>query len=140
MKWGPILLIDDDADDIDIMEQAIVEIGFENKLIWLKNTQQAWDYLQTTQEQPFIIFCDINLPKQNGIEFKKDIDSDPHLRRKSIPFVFYSTSISRDLINRAYLELTVQGFFQKPDNYTRVKQALKTILDYWMLSKHPNTF
>lgn len=139
MKWGPILIIDDDADDMEIIEQAIRELGYENKMVWLKDSVAAWDYLAATPEQPFIIFCDMNLPKQSGIEFKKQIDSDERLRKKSIPFLFYSTSVTKEIINEAYMELTVQGFFQKEDNYAGVKRSLKTILDYWKLSKHPNT-
>lgn len=139
MKWGPILLIDDDADDVDIIEQAINDIGYDNKLVWLKDCGEAWDYLQSTPEQPFIILCDMNLPKQSGLEFKKELDADPKLRRKSIPFVFYSTSVDRATVNRAYLEITVQGFFMKEDSYSSVKRSIKTILDYWVLSKHPNT-
>jgi response regulator RpfG family c-di-GMP phosphodiesterase len=81
----------------------------------------------------------VNLPKQNGIEFKRQIDEDPQLRAKSIPFVFLSTSIDRKAVNVAYKELTVQGFFQKPNSFNELTAVIKLLMDYWKLCRHPNS-
>jgi len=140
MKSGPIILIEDDIDDQKIMEEALGEMNVDNRLIWFPNCKAAMHYLQTTEDQPFIIFCDVNLPVQTGIEFKKEIDEDPVLRRKSIPFVFYSTSVDQWVINEAYTNLTIQGFFKKHHNFEEIKNIIRLILDYWKACKHPNTF
>ena len=137
-KSGPIIVIEDDADDQSIFEAVLHEIGVANKLIWFTECDQAFDYLKATTDQPFIIFSDVNLPKQNGIEFKREIDNDAQLRKKSIPFVFYSTSIDQKAINEAYTKMTVQGFFQKGHNYEEIKTIIKVIIDYWEVCKHPN--
>ena len=138
-KSGPIIVVEDDNDDKGILKDILKELNIDNKLVWFTKADEAFNYLQTTPEQPFIIFSDVNLPGQNGIEFKRRIDSDEKLRRKSIPFVFYSTSVEQRAVNEAYTKMTVQGFFKKSDSYGEIRNNIKLILDYWMICKHPNT-
>jgi CheY-like chemotaxis protein len=138
-KSGPIILVDDDHDDVDIMIEVLKELEVTNKLINFTSGPEAFTYLKASEEQPFIIFCDVNLPGETGIEFKYRIDHDPQLRQKSIPFVFYSTSANQLAVNEAYTKMTVQGFFKKGNNYTEIKKIVSLVLDYWTLCKHPNT-
>jgi len=137
---GPIIIIEDDPDDKEIFEEVLKELGILNKLVWLINAPDAFTYLKTTEEQPFLIICDINLPVQNGIEFKRQVDNDPQLRKKSIPFIFFTTAVQQSAVNEAYIHLTVQGFFQKSSNYENSRKAIKIIFDYWNLCRHPNSF
>ena len=138
MKSGPIIIIDDDADDRGIFESALEELTINNKRLWFTNCKDAFDHLRKTDEQPFIIFCDVNIPELAGIEFKRQIDKDPSLRRKSIPFIFYSTSVDQATVNEAYTQMTVQGFFQKKGRYDEIKKDIKLILEYWQECRHPN--
>ena len=139
MKSGPIIVIEDDEDDKDIFEEILKDLAVKNKLTWFRAGKDCFAYLKSTTEQPFIIFCDVNLPLQTGIEFKRQIDADPQLRKKSIPFVFYSTSVNQHIVNEAYTEMTVQGFFQKKSNSAEIKSNIRLILDYWNECRHPNT-
>ena len=138
-KSGPILLIEDDADDKGIFEEVLKELNISNQLIWFTKSDEAIHYLKATSEQPFIIFSDVNLPGQNGIEFKRQLDHDEELRKKSIPFIFYSTSVNQATVNEAYTSLTVQGFFQKGNSYEEIKTMIKQIIDYWQTCRHPNS-
>jgi len=135
---GPIVIIEDDSDDEEIMEDVIRELNITNKLVYFNNTTDAFHYLKTTGDQPFIIFCDINIPEQTGIEFKKQIDEHKELRKKSIPFVFYSTSVSKEEVNAAYTQMTVQGYFKKENSYEEIRKLISVIFNYWQLCKHPN--
>ena len=137
-SYGPIIIIEDDIDDEDILKEVLAELEMKNKIICFETCAPAWTYLKTTHDRPFIIFCDINLPQQSGLSFKKQIDEDRQLRQKSIPFVFYTTSINQNDIDDAYSKMTVQGFFQKPSNFKEIKKTIKIILDYWRICKHPN--
>jgi CheY-like chemotaxis protein len=137
-KSGPIILIDDDVDDQAIIEKAIREAGANNELIFLDNGAEALQFLSTTSVQPFLILCDLNMPKLNGIELKMRIDENMELRKKSIPFVFFSTSANKMAVNLAYTKMTIQGFFEKSGHYKELVQTLKMILDYWSACKHPN--
>lgn len=138
-KKGPIILIEDDEDDYEIFNDAVEALKITNTLYWFKNAIEAMNYLVKTNESPFLIFCDVNLPLQSGIEFKKAIDSDKSLREKSIPFVFYSTSADQYIVNEVYNTLMIQGFFQKGFNFTQIKTTLKAIFDYWTLCMHPES-
>src|SRR5687768_8204213 len=99
---GPIILVDDDTDDLETFTDALRDIGKDHEVIWFKSCGDCLAYLETTGQSPFIIFCDINMPIQSGIEFKRQIDENPRLREKSIPFVFYSTSVDHELVLKAY--------------------------------------
>lgn len=136
---GPIIIVEDDHDDQDIMRDMLQEIGVSNKLILFDNTHDAYQYLKNSNDSIFLIFCDVNLPRQNGIEFKRHIDEDPQLRSRSIPFVFLTTSADKQAIDAAYKEMTVQGFFEKSSSFEEQKKLLKLIMDYWTVCKHPNT-
>jgi len=140
MKTGPIIVLDDDEDDLEIFSAVLKELDIKNDLISFKLSEDAYYYLKNTSDQPLIIFSDINLPKENGINFKKRIDEDPQLRCKSIPFIFYSTVVNQSMVNEAYTQLVVQGFFQKPSRHEDIKRQIKIIYDYWCLCRHPNTF
>ncbi len=139
MKSGPIILIEDDVDDRYIMEEILANLEIPNTLKWFPNCPEALKYLETTTDKPFIILCDVNLPLQTGLQFKRQIDTDPRLRHKSIPFVFYSTVVSKDVVNEAYTEMSVQGFFQKKNSYDAIRANVKLIMDYWGDCYHPNT-
>jgi CheY-like chemotaxis protein len=137
-KRAPIILIEDDQDDIDVFTDVVRQLNVKNEIKWFPNTERAFTYLSSTKETAFLIFCDINLPGKNGIEFKRDLDTDPELRTRSIPFLFYSTAANQDDVDEAYAEMAIQGFFKKEVSHARKKSMLKTIFDYWLLCKHPN--
>lgn len=139
MKDGPIILVDDDAEDKEILQQVLLDLQVSNPLNWFCNCETAMQYLRTTSEQPFLIICDVNLPKQSGLEFKKELDADEGLRRKSIPFIFCSTSVNQDTVNSAYRQMTVQGFFQKCFSYDEFRENIRIILEYWGKCSHPTS-
>jgi CheY-like chemotaxis protein len=139
MKHGPIILIEDDPDDKDVFQDILKDLKVFNPVVWFKNCDEAFSYLKTTSEQPFIIFCDVNLPGLNGIECKRQIDGDKELRKKSIPFVFCSTAVDQKTVDEAYTKMTVQGYFQKKNTYAELKETIKLIVAYWEECKHPNT-
>lgn len=134
---GPIVVIEDDLEDQELLKEAFADAAISNDVIFFDNGPEALTYLKTPGLHPFIIICDVNMPKQNGIEFKRDIDNDLTLREKSIPFIFYTTYISQYAINEAYSNLTVQGFFQKTDTFYELRDAVKLIIQYWRLCKQP---
>lgn len=136
---GPIILVEDDPDDETLLSDIFEELNITNRRVWFRNSKPAFNYLKTMPEQPFLILSDVNLAGDSGIEFKRRIDNDPQLRAKSIPFVFYSTSVDQRAVNEAYTKMTVQGFFKKGNNYEKMKKDIKLIFDYWQNCKHPNS-
>lgn len=139
MNKGPIILVEDDLDDKIFFERVILDLKVPNKLIWLRNGEEAYQYLSNTADKPFIIFCDINMPLINGIELKKRINGSAYLQNKATPFVYYTTTDNPAFIKTAYTDYIVQGFFVKPVDPKEMNYLIKTIIDYWNLCKHPNS-
>jgi CheY-like chemotaxis protein len=135
---GPIVVVDDDLDDQEIISSLIREVGATNKILVFSRCPEAYEYLVTTNDSPFLIISDINMPAMNGIEFKLNIDTNPELRQKSIPFIFFSTAANKQMVNEAYSKLILQGFFQKHGNVEEIKNTLRIMMDYWKVCKHPN--
>jgi CheY-like chemotaxis protein len=135
---GPIISIEDDADDQYLLKSVLEEMNLPNPLHFFENGLDALKYLEATREQPFLILCDINMPVMNGMELRKVIDNNEYLRRKAIPFIFLSTSGSPPLVEEAY-RFTIQGFYKKQNNFQDFKAQIELIVGYWESCLHPNT-
>ena len=88
MKNGPILLIEDDVDDQEFITDALQMLGVKNPVEIFDNGQKAYDFLLTTELQPFIILSDVNLPIMNGLQLKAEIQQNEFLKNKSIYMIF----------------------------------------------------
>lgn len=135
---APIIFLDDDTDDHFIFTEICNKLGVGDRLKFFTRGRELLEYLRSTTDRPFIIFCDINMPEMSGLRVRKEINDDPQLREKSIPFVFFSTAASPDQIREAY-RLTVQGFFLKAQSFSENEAIFKMILNYWQRCKHPNS-
>jgi CheY-like chemotaxis protein len=135
-KSGPILLIEDDQDDQEMLQEVFTELKVPNILRFFDTCAKALDYLLTTIEKPFLIISDINLPAMTGMELKKEMNENEDLRKKSIPFIFLSTNPDQYIISKAY-EMLVQGYFVKPGSMRELKEVIKMIVEYWKVCKHP---
>ena len=136
---GPIILIEDDMNDVDVITAALEACDCTNGIHTFLNAKDALAYFATTSEQPFIILCDIHLPGMNGLELRNIINQNDFLRRKSIPFIYYTALVSNEIICEAY-DLTVQGFFKKSSDFNEMKQQMSSIVNYWSMCMHPNSF
>lgn len=136
---GPIIIVEDDLDDQEMVDSVLKELKISNKLVYFTHPNKVFDFLKNNTDPLFLIICDINLPVMNGLELKRLIDEDPELRQKSIPFVFFSTSADLKTVEDAYENLTVQGFFKKCNSFAELQNTLSAIIQYWKLCKHPNS-
>ena len=134
---GPIISVEDDEDDQYLIGQAMKALSVPNKLRFFTNGQQALDYLIHTDEKPFLTLCDINMPIMNGLEFRRHIQASDFLRSKAIPFIYFTTGASPELVIAAY-KATVQGFYQKAPHYDAFQEQIRVIVEYWTKCLHPN--
>jgi len=138
-KTGPVILVEDNPHDLDVIVAALIENGVKNQIKFFDNAASALQYLQETSDQPFIILCDIRMKGMNGLEFRNTINANDFLRKKAIPFVFLTGAVSQGIVDEAY-DLTVQGFIEKPMHFNELKTVLGKIFDYWQCCLHPNSF
>ena len=136
-KNGPIIIIEDDKEDQELMAEVFEELGYKNEILFFGDGELALDHLVNNDVEPFIVFSDINMPKLNGMELREKIHNNEYLRIKCIPYLFFSTSSEQQFIIDAYSK-SVQGFFVKPNNYADLRKTLKTIIEYWKTCVSPN--
>ncbi|MBP9097107.1 MAG: response regulator [Ignavibacteria bacterium] len=136
-KGGPIIIIEDDLDDQDILTEIFHELDYKNEIIFFKEGEKALEYLSDTTIEPFIIFSDINMPRLNGMELRAKVVENEDLRIKSIPYLFFTTSAEQQYVIDAYSK-SIQGFFVKPKAYNEIKETIKTIVEYWQKCVSPN--
>lgn len=136
MKLNPILIIDDDQDDLSLIRDAALYLKIERPMHFFNSGDEIVSFLKSDRISPFLIISDVNLPGENGFKLKKRITQDEELKYKGVPFIFWSTDASEKQIQHAY-DLPAQGFFFKPSNFVDLCETFKTILDYWQKSQHP---
>lgn len=137
MNQGPILIIDDDADDRELLVDALKELKVSNEVLFFNNGDGVLTYLKSETISPFLILCDVNLPKMDGFELKEKILENTKANYKSIPFVYWSSEPSKAQIQKAF-DLGGNGFFVKGNKFKDIKQSLLDIVNYWLTSKVPS--
>ncbi|HZH95638.1 MAG TPA: response regulator [Flavisolibacter sp.] len=136
-KTGPIIIIEDDIDDQEILTEIFKELNYDNKLIFFGDSVQALEYLTHTDIEPFLVISDINMPRLSGMELREKIINNEDLRLKSIPYLFFSTTAEQQHVIDAYSR-SIQGFFVKPNNYDKLKKIMVKIVEYWQECESPN--
>ena len=138
-KTGVIIIIEDDPDDQFVLEEVFKELGYLNKRIYFADGLSALDYLYRTTERPFIIISDINLPKLNGLELRKKVQTDAALSLRCIPYIYFTTAINQRVVIDAY-STSAQGFFVKPGAFEEIKETIRIMIEYWKKCAAPNNF
>lgn len=136
---APIIVIEDDPDDQELLEIAFKELGYKNEILFFEDGQAALDHLNRIDVVPFLILSDINLPKLDGFALRNKIKMDAELHLKCIPYLFFSTASSQKAVIDAY-SLSVQGFFIKQNTIAELKDTLDAIMKYWQKCTSPNNY
>jgi CheY-like chemotaxis protein len=138
---GDIIVIEDDADDREILaevfEQVLAENNYTNRIVMLEDSEKVIDYLKETGTEPFIMMSDINMPKVDGFTLRNRIFSDPDLKDRCVPYIFLTTSGNNERYIQQAFQMSVQGYFSKPVRFEDYKTLISEIVSYWKLSKTP---
>src|SRR5689334_18178774 len=126
---APILIIEDDKDDRDILNDVFLELRYPNEIIFFNTGGKAYDYILNNIQKPFLIISDLNMPLMNGFELRDKICEHEEMRVRCVPYIFLTTSISPNHIIEAYSK-SIQGFFVKPDTYQEMVALIKSIVEY----------
>jgi CheY-like chemotaxis protein len=136
---GPVIVIEDDVDDKEMLEETFKKLGYKNELLFFGDGQEALDFLNTSDVIPFIILSDINMPKLDGFALRDKIKMDAELQIKCIPYLFFSTASSQKAVVDAY-SLSVQGFFVKQNTMVELEKTVTVIMEYWRRCVAPKNF
>jgi CheY-like chemotaxis protein len=132
-----ILLVEDDEVDIMTVQRAFKKGNITNPLYLAGNGIEALALLRGKPGEPALIpperrliLLDLNMPKMNGLEFLRELRSDPTIRH--IPVVVVTTSNEeRDRVE-AY-HLNVAGYILKPVTFSVFVELMITLDKYWTL-------
>jgi len=131
-----ILIADDDADDRLIMEQALRQNGYIQKIAFAEDGEDLMEYLHQNGRyggqpisSPSLLILDLNMPRKNGLQALAEIKADVRLRR--LPVVVMSTSSADEDVLSTY-NLGVNSFVTKPFNFGRLVEIVGVIKTYWM--------
>jgi CheY-like chemotaxis protein len=136
LKNGPIVVIEDDADDRFMLDIIFRKLGCTNEIKFFSDGEQALEYLARPDVTPFLILSDINMPRMTGFEIRERVLRDDKMKAKCIPYLFFTTGGNAKYICEAY-DYSIQGFFQKPNSTLELEQMIKSIVDYWSFCISP---
>jgi len=138
-KTGPIIVIEDDMDDQDMLKEIFHKLDYNNKIIFFGDGNEALEFLNKSDVQPFLILSDINMPKINGFELRNKIFTNEQLQTKCIPYLFFTTGATKKAVIDAYA-MSVQGFFLKANTIDALEKTIKKIVEYWKECLAPSEY
>jgi CheY-like chemotaxis protein len=136
-----ILLIDDDANDVELTLAGLAEYKLANEVSVACDGEEALDYLycrgkfaDRPRENPAVILLDLKLPKVDGLEVLRCIRRDENLRM--IPVVILTSSREeRDLVEG--YRLGTNAYVVKPVDFHEFVDAVKHIGLFWSVINEP---
>ena len=137
-----ILLVEDNRDDMDLALHALRREKLANNIFVARDGEEALDFLfcrgpfanRSFDHPPKLVLLDLKLPKVDGMEVLKQVESDP--RTKTIPVVIMTSSKEeRDLLSG--YKLGANSFIQKPVDFDQFRETVKSIGLYWLIINQP---
>ncbi len=120
----PTLLIVDDS----IMVRELLSLSFSKsgyRVEQARDGQEAWEKLRSGLPCD-LVFCDIEMPRMNGLEFLSNLQKDSSL--SSLP-VALLTSRGADRHRKVAAKLGATGYFTKPCPDQTLLDAAERMLD-----------
>jgi two-component system, response regulator len=142
LKDRPILLVEDNQDDIELTLMAFEQARIGNPVIVAKNGVEALDFLfgegkhagRDTTDQPVVILLDLKLPRLGGLEVLERIRADERTRRT--PVVVLTTSNEQDDLLKA-TDLHANSYVRKPVDFDTFLNATRQLGLYWTVLNEP---
>ena len=138
MNSHPILLVEDNPDDIELTLRAFRRNNLANPLEVATDGEQALQRISPDDGseplEPALILLDIKLPRLSGLDVLAKIRAHP--RGVHLPVVMLTTSDHETDIARAY-DLGANSYVRKPVDFTAFMDTVKTLGLYWLVINIP---
>jgi CheY-like chemotaxis protein len=135
-----IVLVEDNPLDAELTIKALTEAGLANRLLWLKDGEQALDYLfrrgahaDRDDSLPRLLLLDLKMPRISGLEVLQAIKAEDRTRR--IPVVVMTSSREETDLARSY-DIGVNGYIVKPLDFSALSEVVKQAGYYWLAVNH----
>jgi CheY-like chemotaxis protein len=120
-----ILYADDDADDCELLVEALEKIDPRIECAITSDGRQALTMLTEDATLPDFIFLDVNMPVMDGKHCLMELKKDDRL--KDIPVVIYSTSRNENEINEFYA-MGAREYVKKPNSFKELCFSLRSVI------------
>jgi two-component system response regulator len=140
MSTPPILLVEDDPDDLELTLLALREARVANALVVARDGVQALDMLFGAGShagealRPVVVFLDLKLPRVDGLQVLERIRDDA--RTRHLPVVVLTSSDEEEDRHRSYA-LHVNSYVRKPVDFDRFQAAVRELGLYWTVLNQP---
>ncbi len=142
MEGKTILLVDDNASDVELARRALLKGQIRNELVVASDGQEALDYLfgmgayagRDISEVPALTLLDLKLPKVSGLDVLLRIRSASLTRR--MPVVILSSSREEQDVAAGY-DLGVNSYLRKPLDFQQFVQGIEHVGTYWLSLNEP---
>jgi len=135
-----ILLVEDSPIDAELAMRALKKAGLKNKLLWVKDGQEALDYLfrqgqyaSRDETLPRLVLLDLNMPKVGGIDVVQAVKTND--RTKSIPLVVMTASQEESDVGRTY-GMGVNSYIVKALDFEALSEVVAKTAHYWLVINH----
>ena len=137
-----ILLVEDNADDLDMALHALRKMNLANHIQVARDGVEALDFIfcrgphagRKFENPPKVVLLDLKLPKVDGLEVLRAIRGDP--RTKVIPVVVLTSSKEQNDVVESY-KLGVNSYIVKPVDFAQFAEAVQKLGLYWLLLNQP---
>ena len=130
-------MVEDNDDDADMTMHAIKKYHLADRVVRLRDGQEALDYFFGARAaearrngMPRLVLLDINVPKVSGLEVLRQLRA--RIQTSILPVIFLTSSAEANDLHRAY-ELNVSGYIVKPVNFEKFVEAIREIGMYWLV-------
>lgn len=137
-----ILMVEDNPDDEELTRLALEESNVSNRLVVVRDGQEALDWLfcsgkyaaRDPCEDPCVVLLDLKLPKLSGLEVLERIRADERTRR--LPVVILTSSREEQDLIRGY-NLGANSYIRKPVDFEQFSRAVRELGMYWIVLNEP---
>ena len=135
MTPPPILLVEDDPDDLELTQLALREARVANPLVVARDGVEALDLLfRGGALRPVVVLLDLKLPKVDGLQVLERIRGDA--RTRDLPVVVLTSSDEEEDRHRSYA-LHANSYVRKPVDFDRFQAAVRQLGLYWTVLNEP---
>jgi CheY-like chemotaxis protein len=135
---NPVLLAEDNPDDVFLVRRALRECRAANPLQIVHDGQEAIYYLagegaySDREAYPFpaLLLLDLRMPGKNGLDVLRWLHERPDIPRR-LPVVVLSSSELPQETQMAYA-LDIQACIVKPLKYSDLRERIRILKDYWL--------
>ncbi|MBK9577278.1 MAG: response regulator [Fibrobacterota bacterium] len=132
MDSRPILLVEDNPDDVLLTRRAFRKMGIPNEIVAVSDGVAAIEALSVSpfdKSLPALVLLDLKLPKVDGIEVLRKIREVARTRIIRV-VVLTSSREEKDILRCA--ELGANSYIRKPIDFDEFLRAVQKISDYWL--------